>query len=334
MTNEELIAKIKAEIERLKDENNNIRCDSNKAYCQGYGDAFVDLLPFLDSLESEKPMNQDESVKYKNLVINSLREKRVFPTLKGEQLHKFKNEVNTLKQILRPWQTYGNIQSELFEQFALAFAVWGGYSLNFQVQNSELEDSRDSQNQERLEEEINKAMKSDLCPEEISDYDFCCIARHFAQWGAEHLADDRKMTRDVEDVAAEKAREYALSLPGGERTTAVGSTYSESGYYHGFVDGSKFKSDEKSFIENLDEAAEKSLRLAGFHNMETRGTDWKGGFIDGAKWDREQMMKEAVEGVVCYGSKGAYIETDFLGEYNTDVYGNPGDKVRVIIVKE
>jgi hypothetical protein len=41
-----------------------------------------------------------------------------------------------------------------------------------------------------------------------------------------------------------------------------------------------------------------------------------------------------VEGVVCYGSKGAYIETDFLGEYDTDVYGNPGDKVRVIIVKE
>ena len=38
-----------------------------------------------------------------------------------------------------------------------------------------------------LEEEINKAMKSDLCPEEISNYDFCCIARHFAKWGAEHL---------------------------------------------------------------------------------------------------------------------------------------------------
>ena len=51
--------------------------------------------------------------------------------------------------------------------------------------------------------------------------------------------------------------------------------------------------------------------------------------------DREkQMMAGVVEGVVCYGSKGAYIETDFLGEYDTDVYGNPGDKVRIIIVKE
>lgn len=41
--------------------------------------------------------------------------------------------------------------------------------------------------EEELEKEINKAIKSDLCPEEISDYDFCCIARHFAKWGAEHL---------------------------------------------------------------------------------------------------------------------------------------------------
>ena len=37
--------------------------------------------------------------------------------------------------------------------------------------------------QDGLEEEINKAMKSDLCPEEISDYDFCCIARHFYELG-------------------------------------------------------------------------------------------------------------------------------------------------------
>ena len=57
-------------------------------------------------------------------------------------------------------------------------------------------------------------------------------------------------------------------------------------------------------------------------------------FQNGQANMKEKMMKEAAEGVVCYGSKGAYIETDFLGEYDTDVYGNPGDKVRIIIVKE
>lgn len=51
-----------------------------------------------------------------------------------------------------------------------------------------------------------------------------------------------------------------------------------------------------------------------------------------AQWQKEQMMKEAVEGVVCYGSKGAYVESDFLGTYDTEVYGKPGDKVRVIVL--
>ena len=156
--------------------------------------AYKDLLSFLSTLESEKPMNQDDAVKYKNLVVNSLRKKRVFPTLKGEQLHKFKNEVNTLKQILQPWQTYGNIQSELFEQFALAFAVWGSYNLNFQVQDSELEDSRDLQNQEGLNQEIIKYWQEWVSPSNKQSVEgvlplseFAFYARHFAQWGAEHL---------------------------------------------------------------------------------------------------------------------------------------------------
>ena len=53
-----IIEKIKAEIERLKDENNKIKCEANEQYCSGYDDAFYDLIPFLDTLESEKPMNQ------------------------------------------------------------------------------------------------------------------------------------------------------------------------------------------------------------------------------------------------------------------------------------
>ena len=60
MTNAELIAKIKAEIERLKDENKKIKCPANERYCSGYDDAFYDLLSFLSTLESEKPMNQKE----------------------------------------------------------------------------------------------------------------------------------------------------------------------------------------------------------------------------------------------------------------------------------
>ena len=57
MTNVELIAKIKAEIERLKVTNPS---EYNYQNAEGYVWALDDLLSFLSSLESEKPMDQDE----------------------------------------------------------------------------------------------------------------------------------------------------------------------------------------------------------------------------------------------------------------------------------
>lgn len=57
------IARIRREVERLKDENNNIRCNSNKAYCQGYDDAFVDLLPFLDTLSEQSSKSLEEAAR-------------------------------------------------------------------------------------------------------------------------------------------------------------------------------------------------------------------------------------------------------------------------------
>lgn len=44
---------IRAEIERLKKENDGIRCKANGAYCVGYDDAFYDLLGFLDTLPEQ-----------------------------------------------------------------------------------------------------------------------------------------------------------------------------------------------------------------------------------------------------------------------------------------
>lgn len=147
------------------------------------------------------------------------------------------------------------------------------------------------------------------------------LAYHFAKWGAEHLANERKMTRDVEDVAAEKAREYAMSLPGGERTTAVGSTYSESGYYHGFVDGFKFKSDEKSFIENLNEAAEEESTWA-FPEPTAQGYAkrlfFKSGFKRGAKWQKNALLGWAKEKVAMYERKMQEFEQG--SEYEVDAY--------------
>jgi len=60
MTNLELLNKIKAEIERLKVENRNIRCQHNENYCTGYDNAFNDLLPVINSLSEEKPSEELE----------------------------------------------------------------------------------------------------------------------------------------------------------------------------------------------------------------------------------------------------------------------------------
>ena len=173
MKNEELIPKIKAEIERRK----------KALHCTLFNDEYNDLLRFLSTLESEKPMDG-------------------------------------------------------------------------------------------LEDEIKRYLR-----EECSDDDEPGIhelAEHFSQWGAEHLA-------------------------------SIG----------------------KTSPKDLEEAAEKSLRLAGFHNMETRGMDWKGGFIAGAKWQKEQMMKEAVEGEVMLNPYPT-ICLDDCKDYDF----KDGDKVRIIIVKE
>lgn len=56
---DDMVTLIKAEIERLKDENRKIKCQANERYCSGYDDAFYDLVHFLDTLESEKPVPND-----------------------------------------------------------------------------------------------------------------------------------------------------------------------------------------------------------------------------------------------------------------------------------
>jgi len=65
------IEKIKAKIERLKAENRNIRCQHNENYCNGYDDAFNDLLPVIDSLLKENPSEELEEAA-ENCVWNSI----------------------------------------------------------------------------------------------------------------------------------------------------------------------------------------------------------------------------------------------------------------------
>lgn len=84
------IEKIRQEIERLKEENRNIRCQHNEKYCTGYDDAFNDLLTFIDSLPKEKEVIMlNESVKAETIVPLSIMDETIedaAPMLVKQQL--------------------------------------------------------------------------------------------------------------------------------------------------------------------------------------------------------------------------------------------------------
>lgn len=57
-------------------------------------------------------------------------------------------------------------------------------------------------------------------------------------------------------------------------------------------------------------------------------------FIKGAKWQKEQMMKDAIDGMVSVKSNYNILTCDRLAVVNAIKNYNEGDKVKVIIIKE
>ena len=78
-----------------------------------------------ERIKEQKELNKI-AIQYRDDVIAHIEEKRVLPSFKGQLLHDFKNELNTMKQILNI-QMWPQTQYAIFEKVALAFATWGGY---------------------------------------------------------------------------------------------------------------------------------------------------------------------------------------------------------------
>ena len=107
--------------------------------------------------------------------------------------------------------------------------------------------------QEDLNEEIKKFIDEYGYERGADKLLIAIVARHFAQWGAEHLADARKTSpKDLEDASDEYAEKHGFRVP---------------------YDGSD------NFYDDVDVKASKE------------------GFIAGAKWNREQMMKDGLDAV-------------------------------------
>ena len=86
---------------------------------------------------------------------------------------------------------------------------------------------------------------------------------------------------------------------------------------------------------DLEEAADNHIRkvvdTAGHPGWDWATQDITDAFIAGAKWQKEQMMEEAVEGYVVKDITGSLAVT--AKGINLDGF-KVGDKVRIIIVKE
>jgi hypothetical protein len=72
------------------------------------------------------------------------------------------------------------------------------------------------------------------------------------------------------------------------------------------------------------------------HYLGDANQDKREGFIDGAKWQKQQMMQDAIEREVKVDAGGyPYIEATELYDYeNEKPLAKEGDKIKIIIIKE
>lgn len=108
-------------------------------------------------------------------------------------------------------------------------------------------------------------------------------------------------------------------------------------------DGTCIDESQLEYIEEsigvLEEAADNHIRkvadTAGHPGWDWTTQDIADAFIAGAKWQKEQMMKEAVEGEVmdfCFAREVNYSSAKI--KFSAIPELKVGDKVRIIIIKE
>ena len=96
---------------------------------------------------------------------------------------------------------------------------------------------------------------------------------------------------------------------------------------------------EEPVSDGLEEACEQLAENARKHKAETSSpffsqTDYRQGVIDGAKWQKEQMMTKAFDGEILENYDGKVIKYDdtILDEKLSDC--KVFDKVKIIVIKE
>ena len=92
----------------------------------------IELLGFLDTLETKEIEEDEELTGLEKEVaygtVEQINRKRIPINLKGDLKAKFKNEFNTMWQVIGGIQ-FAKIAKHIIERLCLEFATWGAYNL-------------------------------------------------------------------------------------------------------------------------------------------------------------------------------------------------------------
>lgn len=92
----------------------------------------IELLGFLDTLETKEIEEDEELTGLQREVacgtVEQIDKKRIPINLKGDLKAKFKNEFNTLWQVIGGVQ-FAKVAKHIIERLCLEFATWGAYNL-------------------------------------------------------------------------------------------------------------------------------------------------------------------------------------------------------------
>ena len=299
MINAELIAKIKTEIEGWLRE---YAEDSQFELGEKYG--YKRFISFLDTLESEKSMNQDGL---------------------DEEVHRFFEDCIEVYEV----PLYGKVKEEVitadcYEITARHFAQWGAEHIR---ENEDVE--FDSQIFGKVMSDILAVYKEPSNPEEEPfDYEWT-IARQFYELGC-------RRTAEKYDRIEYNQQRVDESVPADLKEAA-------KNYEHNRVYQRELELYE-NYIESLDEDERAEKNPPSPNTEYILNADIIDAYIAGAKWDREKMMKEAVEigtTEICWEQDGDRAfptfdppVEDLLMPGTISQRFEDGDKVRVIIFKQ
>ena len=139
------------------------------------------------------------------------------------------------------------------------------------------------------------------------------IARHFAEWGAEHLRDSTKMIDKSLEEAAEEYYQKEVEETKCHHASAL--TYAQ-----GYEDALLRVKD--AFIAGAEWQKEQDMKMLE--------ANWGEGFRRGKVVQKDQMLKDAVEGE----AEELYNDGESQCVVSVGTYFEPGDKVYVLKAEE